>query len=300
MQKRKVILNLGKNSRSSWFLYPLGDTHYGNYGCDERALKRTIKEIETTTNAYWLGMGDYFDAIDWRDPRFDASSKNKDERIRENKYWIQREIRKGVKPYEPIFGKCLGLLEGNHERNIALRFSYSMVGDFASRINQYQPTIDEDLENNDLYLGYETLIHIGVTGNDCRQGKERYNIKIYAHHGFGGGKKPGSHANNLLDLATSVDADIYLLGHNHWLLTFAKPRLGLSRNGDRYIRKTLHFVNTGTYLKSKMLGHDGYEVVKGYSPTIIGSPIIKINIKQSKEKKRQSDSINIETSIKQA
>ena len=51
-------------------VYFLGDIHEGAANHQAKALSKAIDIITTDSNAYWIGMGDYIDAINHRDPRF--------------------------------------------------------------------------------------------------------------------------------------------------------------------------------------------------------------------------------------
>jgi len=115
MQYLKHVI--GYNSKTEWFnIIPLGDIHLGHAGCDFRYLKDMLKWIEEKSNTFWIGMGDYIDAINYSDPRFDPKTVMA-------KYLVQGDIDKIIQMqiedivdlFEPIKGKCLGLLRGNHE-----------------------------------------------------------------------------------------------------------------------------------------------------------------------------------------
>jgi len=277
MQRRIVYLNLEGGSRQKWTIYPIGDVHDGAAACDLKELKKTIKAVQDTPNTFWIGMGDFNDWISTNDPRFTPDAVSEDEKTHWRKQWLQNTNRKTAQRYEPIADKCLGLLDGNHELNIIKRYFFSPTEDLAQRIGQVRKD-----NADDLYLGYEGFIKIHIIQNfrKNKAPKQRYSLTIYCNHGFGGGKMPGSHANNLLNLATQIDADVYIMGHNHNMQSFMKPRLGITERG-RYIKKPMAFLNSGTFLKSKMLGHDTYEVLKGYPPTTVGCP--HINIKPDSE-----------------
>ena len=64
--KTKVV-ELDPGSVSVYFL---GDIHEGAANHQAKALSKAIDIIANDSNAYWIGMGDYIDAINHRDPRF--------------------------------------------------------------------------------------------------------------------------------------------------------------------------------------------------------------------------------------
>lgn len=72
-----------KVSRTDTFrLVPIGDTHIGNAACNEKLLKKVIKDIKDDDSAYWIGMGDY--------------CLSEDTKILTNRGWLDFfEIRRG-------------------------------------------------------------------------------------------------------------------------------------------------------------------------------------------------------------
>ena len=56
--------NIDYVGRNSVFrLVYLTDLHVGARACDEKLLRRDILAIERDPNTYWIGGGDYIDAI---------------------------------------------------------------------------------------------------------------------------------------------------------------------------------------------------------------------------------------------
>ena len=98
---------------------------------------------------------------------------------------------------------------------------------------------------------------------------------MYVSHGNGGGRKEGGKLQRLVDMATIVDADIYVCGHTHLpavLKTgFARP--SMSNNSVTY--GTHLFVNT-----SAKLNYGGYGETGGFRPPCTDTPIIYLNGKK--------------------
>jgi len=248
------------NYRDEWTIYPLGDIHLGNVGFDKLALRKTVQEIQKRENIVWIGMGDYGEFISHLDPRFDPENVDRKTKVQQLQFFAQHQVDEIEKELAPIANKCVGIKRGNHEKVISDRFLYDPAHDLAKRFNTK-------------YLGYESMTRFYVSGKD---GRKRYSVVAYAHHGFGGGKKPGSHANNLLDLAAYYEADLYITGHVHRLQSIKSTKLIINTSG-KLLSRDVAFVNSGTYLRMKQEGMEGYEVKKGLPPTVIGSPHININ-----------------------
>lgn len=241
-------------------MYFLGDIHLKNAGCDVKAFQQKVKDIVNDPFGYWLGMGDMSEYIGFTDPRFEAISVQGDEKIQAWEDWAFKQTHDVFKEIEPIKDKCIGLHWGNHEKNVAKYHGYNPAKHLAGMLGVK-------------FLMYEAMTRIYV--NDKR-GQSRYSLAVYSHHGYGGGKLPGGHALNLYRLAAHYDADIYALGHVHRIMAFPSVRLGITSRGQ-YSKKPMVFLNTGTYLKSKQEGIEGYEVKIGYPPVPIGCPVINVS-----------------------
>ncbi|KKL23358.1 hypothetical protein LCGC14_2426160 [marine sediment metagenome] len=106
-----------------FYLYPLGDIHLGVMHCDEVALAEKVEEIKKEKNALWLGMGDYGDCITpsdfkrWEGKIIAPWMTDNVDNIGPT------QVRAVDKMLSPIWDKCLGLIEGNHDDNIR-RFNH--------------------------------------------------------------------------------------------------------------------------------------------------------------------------------
>ena len=100
-------------------IFPLGDIHAGSIHCNEKMIKEEVSLIKRTPMSFWIGMGDYIDAINYTDPRFDPKTVAKKYLIEGDiDKMIQMQINDIVDLLHPIKHKCIGLLRGNHEETI--------------------------------------------------------------------------------------------------------------------------------------------------------------------------------------
>ena len=82
-------------------IIPLGDIHYGSSNCNLKYLKSTLQYIADTPNCYMIGMGDYFDCVIPKDPRFDTSQEYN---LIDESYDVIKKL------FEPVKEKILCLL----------------------------------------------------------------------------------------------------------------------------------------------------------------------------------------------
>jgi hypothetical protein len=222
-------------------IVPFGDVHYGSPACDFTAFASMLTWAKKEKNLYLIAMGDLFDSILADDKRYDARNPSPPF------LKCYEQIKKMI---EPVKDKMIGMHTGNHE----LTLSKKGYGDPVEQICT---------ELNIPYLGYSAFTKLHTT-REFKKGSEHNSVVIYSHHGFFAGRKMGSKANNLTDLAMHWDADIYLVAHSHDL--FGVRRVKVDYNGAR----KLVFCQTGTFLKTAEWNTTTYSERAGFPPTKTG------------------------------
>ena len=236
-------------SKASVFdLVPLGDSHIGNRACAKDKLKEDIERIRVNPNARWLGTGDYCEFIGYQDKRFDADAIAENisvSNLAELGFVLMREIRD---LFMPIKDKCIGLLQGNHERSYEVRFQ--------QRLTEW---LAMELETK--CFDYSTIFDIVFrrTTNSTRGTASAQAFRVYAHHGAGFAQTSGGKLNRLIKfMDTWPRADIVIMGHVHEKKVHFKVPL----DGDAKCGKIIQFqqldVVTGSYLKTYCEGVTTY------------------------------------------
>ena len=165
-----------------FYFYPLGDIHKGVVHCDEDLLEQKINEIKRERNALWLGMGDYGDLVSPSD----------------FKRWDGRILAPWMKGHEdhvgatqcdsieeqlsPIWNKCIGLIEGNHEESIRKWNHYNLIEELLKRANK---------KHNVPYGGVQTLIRLNFKRKNTN---DSHDYIIHARHGEGSARTSGARA----------------------------------------------------------------------------------------------------------
>lgn len=250
-----------KSEHEQFILIPIGDIHLGSAGCDQAKLKETIKFIETNSHAYWIGMGDYIEAINPSDPRFDPYSIDPSYNIKDLSSLITTQVEDIKAYFRPIKDKCICLLTGNHEEKVRTRYYRDVTLEMANEFNVK-------------YIGYTGFIRMrfkNPTGNGRRV------FDIYAEHGYGGGRTSGPKVNKLESLARKFDVDLILSAHVHQKV-IAPPiiRISVDHRNQKLVARKTHAITTGSYKKAFVLNADSYEEKFGYGPSDLGS--IKIRL----------------------
>lgn len=204
-------------------VYLLWDLHYGALQTRYTFLRRTIKEIAETPNAYAILGGDVLEAIsinDWRMFAGKFDSIPPDTSANELPQLFNIVFRAFERDFGPLRGKILGVLEGNHEEKLGRHLGM----DFTALLAEF-------LEAP--YLGYEAAIVIGLKRPDI---DNYYTTTLAITHGWGGGRYLGGKLNRLDQWAGWWDnVDVFVSGHTHdgpYAVPVNKIRVVVGRKGE--------------------------------------------------------------------
>lgn len=244
-----------ESADSTYAITFLGDMHIGSAYCDEKTLQADIIAISADPDARWVGMGDICEWIQRSDPRFATDELSP---------WISTKTRDIVKAERehavellwPIREKCLGLIEGNHERSIARHNERDVYAQLA-----------EDLElGKDSLLGPAGFMRIVFS---CKGGKA-FTLRSFLTHGWWSGRYYSSSIFPLERLASDVDADLVVCAHNHQKGAFTVQRFVCDRANNVY-QKEILCVNTGCYLYPSSWSRS-----KGFKPAQHGAKVVHV------------------------
>lgn len=247
------------NSRSEWFcLVPIGDLHAGIKNFAENDCYEVIEWIRKTPNAYWIGMGDYAEFINYSDKRFDPYNIS-DWCLDSLDKLAQTQADHICNMFSPIKNKCIGLLEGNHEETIRLKYHLSIVDIMCDHLKTVNLT---------------DCTWIRLKFHRSNRSK---NVIIFAAHGSSAAIKLGGKINKITDLGNFFEADIYLMGHVHDKASAYRPRLYITDKGEpRIYDRNKVFSLTGTFFKTYQEYTRSYGAKKLYPPTPLGVEKIRI------------------------
>ena len=229
-------------------ILPLADLHIGDSQCDYKLVLDTIEYIKNTPNAYCILDGDLMDTAIASSigDTYSASLQP------------MEQLKHCVKIFEPIKDKILAVLPGNHENRVyksdGLDLTEIMCGQLGIA-DRYSPT---------------TAI-LFVRFGKTKLGRPQW-YTIYVTHGSGGGRKEGGKVNRLADLASIVDADIYLMGHTHLPLVFKESFYRVSGSNSSVALLEKLFINTAAFLL-----YGGYGDKAGFKPASTSTPIIYLD-----------------------
>jgi predicted phosphodiesterase len=229
-------------------LHPMSDLHIGDSMCDFDLIMERINYINDTKNAYCILDGDLMDTT-IAGSIGDTYGAN-----------IQpmEQLKQCVKIFECIKDKTLAVLPGNHEARIQKATGLDITEIMCAQLGipeKYSPTT--------------ALLFIRFGENKTKHKDGRHLYTAYVTHGTGGGRREGGKVNRLADLASIVDADIYIHGHTHLPLVFKQSfyRVNYGASSTALVDKL--FLNTAA-----QLDYGGYGDKAGFKPASKASPVI--------------------------
>ena len=235
-------------------IHPMADLHIGDSMSDFKLIMERIEHIKNTPNAYCILDGDLMDT---------AVCTSIGDTYGANLQPME-QLRQCVKIFEPIKDKILAVLSGNHENRVYKSDGLDITEIMCSQLGipeKYSPTT--------------ALLFIRFGKNTARTPHRPFTYTMYVTHGSGGGRREGGKVNRLADLASIVDADIYIHAHTHLPLIFKESfyRTCTSNSSVALVDKL--FINT-----SASLNYGGYGDKAGFKPASKASPIIYLSGKK--------------------
>ena len=233
-------------------IHPMADLHIGDAHCDYKGILERLEYIKNTPNAYVILDGDLMDTAIASSvgDTYGATLSPMD------------QLKECVKLFEPIRGKILAVLPGNHENRVYRTDGLDVTQLMCSQLgiqDRYSPTTAL------------LFVRFGKQTRHNSQGRRQL-YTIYCCHGAGGGKLVGGKANRLEALAGIVDADIYCHAHTHAPLIFKQSFYRVSGSNSSVALVDKLFVNTAA-----ALDYGGYGDYQGYKPASKQAPVIYLN-----------------------
>lgn len=232
-------------------IHPMADLHIGDSMCDFKGIMERIEYIKNTPNAYCILDGDLMDT---------AICTSVGDTYGANLQPME-QLKQCVKIFEPIKDKILAVLPGNHENRVYRSDGLDITELMCAQLGipaKYSPTTAL------------LFIRFGKGGHGKHGRPMLYTA--YVTHGAGGGRKEGGKVNRLADLASIVDADIYIHAHTHLPLVFKESFFRVSGSNSSVAPAEKLFVNAAA-----SLDYGGYGDRQGFKPASKRSPVIYLD-----------------------
>ena len=245
--------------------YGLGDMHLGVIHCHEELLKAKVREIASDKKALWLGMGDYGDCITPSDfKRWEGKILSPWMRGNEDNIG-PTQVEKVDEILSPIWDKCLGLIEGNHDDSIRRFNHYDFLKELLKKANQKGRNIP--------YAGVQCFLVLKFKRVTADSSGDSWDCIIHARHGEGSARTSGARALAVLRLAASTaNAHVIMMGHLHGQESPDVPERLLYKRGKVKDHQALATM-TGAWLRAYMAGVPPCYLERwGTPPSKLGCP----------------------------
>lgn len=232
-------------------IHTFADLHIGDTFCDMKLIKERIAEVKDKDNAYAILNGDIVN---------NATKTSVSDSYAEELSPME-QISRFVELFEPIKDKILCVTSGNHENR-----TYNKEGIDITRLCARELGVEDRYSKS----GAVVFLRFGETSSRNHNRKLRY--VIYCTHGRGGGRKEGAKAVRLADMASIVDADIYIHSHTHLGMILKEAYYRTDSCNSTVTKVDKLFVNT-----SAALDYGGYGEEYEFKPSSTDTPIIYLS-----------------------
>ena len=232
-------------------LHIFADEHIGDEHCDMKRLLERIEYVKSTPNAYCILNGDLLD---------NATKTSIGDSYAQTLNPMD-QLERAVEIFGPIKDRIICVTHGNHEAR-----TYRKEGINLSAL------IATQLGLQDLYTPTSAIIFLRFGKGSSHVHNRKIRYTIYTLHGSGGGRKEGAKAIRLADMASIIDADIYIHSHTHlpMIMRQAFHRIDVSNSTVAKVDKL--FVNTAANLD-----YGGYGEAGEFKPSSKETPVIYLS-----------------------
>lgn len=229
---------------------------------DSERWQEWLAESKKDKHSVYLGMGDYDDAHSASE-RIILANPGLHESTRKNhEAEAMFRVTRLVKELSFMKGRLLGLVEGNH---------YSQFSDGTTSTQR----MCEKLGCR--YLGVMAVIRMTLTISS----NHRLVCDVFAHHGKGAARLLGGSLNRVQQMAEGMEADLYVMGHDHKLSMGKTVRFRLRTDGKgaKLQERKVIFARSGSFLKGFEPGEVSYAADSCMTPNELGGTLVKIRVK---------------------
>lgn len=239
------------NTLESVEIHTFADLHIGDKFCDIELIKERIEAVKNNDKAYVILNGDIVN----------NATKTSVSDCYAEELSPMEQISRFVELFEPIKDKIIAITSGNHENR-----TYNKEGVDITRLCARQLGLE------DIYSKTSALIFLRFGKLSAKYHNRKVCYTIYCTHGSGGGRKEGAKAIRLADMASIVDADIYIHSHTHLGMIMKQAFFRTDANNSTFALVNKLFVNT-----SAALNYGGYGEAFEFKPSSKDTPIIYLS-----------------------
>jgi hypothetical protein len=247
----------------------IGDIHEGAANSREDLLRKAVDIVANTEDAYWIGLGDMVDCINYHDRRFNVREVDAKYNVRDLDDLPKVQADTLIEILTPIKSKCLGMLTGNHEDTMRQYNGFDIMSYLCMSLGCS-------------YLGKKAYVSIGAVVSELRN-RPYFMIDMCVAHGSGGGggKTAGGAINKCFDIMAWETADINVIGHLHSMCVRSALRNCL--RGDTLVKNKVYYGVNGSFLMKSTFDADSYFEDSTGMETVPGMLVASFNVDTTKK-----------------
>lgn len=230
-------------------IYPFSGWHIGDTHCDLNGIREMIAEVQADKNAYVICNGDLMN---------NATKTSVSDCYAETIPPMQ-QINLLTELLKPIKDRILMFTQGNHEARTYRTDGIDLTAIVANNLGALDRYARE---------GGLLFLRVGTLSRKKSENKQ-VSYTIYCTHGSGGGRKEGAKAIRLADMASIIDADIYIHSHTHLPMIMKQSFFRVDRHNCTGALVEKLFVNTAAQLE-----YGGYGQSGEFKPSTKSNPTI--------------------------
>lgn len=256
-----ITLELAGERDERWFLLQ-SDVHWDNPHCDRDLFIKHLKQAKERDAAVF-DNGDFFCAMQGKwDKRANKNDLRTEHQVGD---YFDALVRTAAGELEPYAHLLTVRAQGNHETSVRKKHETDLTERLVERLRLHSDTVKLG--------GYSGYVVFGVTTKSNR----RQPVKMFYHHGFGGG---GPVTRGVIQTNRQAvflaDADLVLTGHTHdaWQVPIA--RVKLNQDNTEVVHTRQVHVRAAGYKEEYRDGYDGWHVERGAGPKPVGAVWLRI------------------------
>lgn len=235
-------------------VYTLSDLHIGDPHANVQEINKRIEEAKNDPVGVVILNGDLMN----------TATRNSVSDVYGELLSPMQQIEYLCTILRPVKDKIIGATSGNHEQRV-----YREDGIDVMRLVCRELGCEERYDSNGVVVFLRFGVKNGHNRHKDRNQSQMYTI--YATHGRGGGRKEGAKAIRLADMASIVDADVYLHSHTHLPMIMKESFFRTNPFSSTITCVEKLFVNTGA-----ALNYGGYGQTNEFKPASISNPIVTL------------------------
>lgn len=240
-------------------ILPLADTHIGDINSDFLKLRSWLEWVMAEENRFIILNGDLCDMA------VRASIGD----IYTQSLMPMQALAQCVAIFGPVKDRVLSVQPGNHELRVWKTDGLDLTALMCKELGIYER-----------YSNASSLIFVrfGKLGRSegGNHGKPAC-YTIFCEHGSGGGRTEGAKINRLVQMASIIDADVYVHSHTHTPIVTKNAYFRVSAANSSIRKVDRLFVNTSSFLE-----YGGYGELQGFKPNSLDTPVIHLSGRERK------------------